>query len=57
MNKSEAIVAGSIFAFIVTLYDIRKAEQFKFFLDVRIKDEDDRRLNDWNAIVCGIRGK
>ncbi len=31
-------------------YDIRKAEQISFFLSTHIRAEDERRLNDWNAI-------
>ena len=34
----------------LALYDIRKAEQFKFLLDVRVREEDARRLGDYNAM-------
>jgi len=34
----------------LALYDIRKAEQLKFLLDVRVREEDARRLNDYKAM-------
>jgi hypothetical protein len=41
----------------LAVFDIRKAEQFKFLLDVRVREEDARRLNDWNAIGSKLLAK
>ena len=34
----------------LALYDIRKADRFKFFLTTHIIEEDAKRLRDYNAM-------
>ena len=38
-------------------YDLRKAEQMKFLLDVQVRTEDERRLKEWNAIGSKLLAK
>ena len=41
----------------LALYDIRKAEQFQHMLGVSVREEEERRLNDWNAIGSRLLAK
>ena len=41
----------------LALYDIRKAEQFQHMLGVSVREEEERRLKDWNSISSRLLAK
>ena len=53
MSKDDMDLLAEALAF----YDIRKTEQFKFFLEVHIKEEEESRLKDVFLMKAAIRAQ